>query len=73
MEEMRASRCGVVTQRYPMRMTSELSYRRLYSPSISREATINLECYRLNYQLATEINLSSLNSVPDAEVGLLRK
>ena len=35
----------------------------------SSKAAINLEYLRLNYQLATEINLSSLNSVPDAEVG----
>jgi len=36
------------------------------------KATINLEFYRLNYQLSNEINFSGLISVLDAAVGLLR-
>ena len=39
----------------------------------SLKATINLEYYRLNYQLSNEINFSGLISVLDAEVGPLRK
>ena len=31
---------------------------------------INVECYRLNYQLANEFNLSSLNSVLRRQVTL---